>query len=89
MADTQAVTLNSDGSAEVNCRFDPTGTTLPPEYVNNSTTYSLPVPQPTTDGSGNPVAAVPWTEESAIAATTAQAAIDKANWVAALEAAEE
>jgi hypothetical protein len=82
MADTFTATINADGSATVLVKFDITGTGLLANDAANSTEYDLPVPQPTTDASGNSVAAVPWTTTTAVAAIQSQAEAWKAQWVA-------
>lgn len=81
--DTQVFTQNDDGSSTITWQFDITGTTLLPGDMNNNTTYNL---LPQYDAS-SPPNLIPWTLDSAIAATSTQAATDKANWIAALEAA--
>jgi hypothetical protein len=89
MADTFAVTVNSDGSATVSVQWDTTGTGLGAWCAANSTTYDLPSPAAKTDSNGDAVAATPWTSDTAIAAVRAQSDAGKANWVAAQLAAGE
>ena len=82
MADQFTAVIKEDGSATISVVFDITGTGLPSYKAVNTTTFTLAAPQDTVDSSGNVTAAVPWTQASAIAEVTTQAAIVKAAWVA-------
>ena len=71
---------NADGSWTFGFSFD-NGS-----GVTGTTNIMLPAPQPTTDGNGNIIAAVPYTDITAKAAVLPLALAVKNNWLAAMAA---